>query len=123
MNIRRGYSDSKLIQHLQQGPRAKFDEDNLDNFLPKFLIKDMNTKDEKKVESTKANNKEYELDMEDFDKCKTIFDTNESEDLNEYLKQLSIKEVKIIKYNFRISILKLIIDRSFHEVNFIQMLI
>ena len=89
MSIRKGYSDSKLIQHLAQGPKSKFDDDNLDNFLPKFLIKDMNTKDESKLIS-----KDEELDVNEIDN-KSIFDRNESENINEYLRQMSIKEVKL----------------------------
>ena len=45
MTQRRGNSDSKLSHLL----RPKFDEENVDNFLPKFLIKDMNSKDEGKI--------------------------------------------------------------------------
>ena len=83
MTIRRGYSDSKLTQVL----KPKFDEENLDNFLPKFLIKDMNHKDASKKQ--KAEN-----DLNENEKHRSIFDASEEEDLNEYLRHLSIKEVR-----------------------------
>jgi hypothetical protein len=82
MSVRRGNSDSKLTQMIKH----RYDEDSLDNFLPKFLIKDMNTKDELKNIN----------DHPEIEKKRSIFDTKEQDDMNDYLKNLSIKEVYII---------------------------
>jgi hypothetical protein len=78
MSIRRGNSDSRLTTLF----KPKLDEDNLDNFLPKFLLKDL--RDERK------------LLKEDFDVTEekgTIFEPNDTEDISECLKRLSFKEV------------------------------
>ena len=78
MSVRRGNSDSRLTKLF----RAKVDEDNLDNFLPKFLLKDL--RDEKKT---------MEEDLYITDEKGTIFEPHETEDMSEYLKHLSFKEV------------------------------
>ena len=96
MTQRRGNSDSKLSHLL----RPKFDEENLDNFLPKFLIKDMNSKDEGKI-------LKEEIEINEEERMATIFEPNEIDDVSEYLRNLSFKEVIIIfNFVYRISILK-----------------
>jgi|LauGreDrversion4_2_1035121.scaffolds.fasta_scaffold1757298_1 hypothetical protein len=82
MNIRRGYSDTKLTQKL----KPVFDEENLDNLLPKSLLKDLNPKEEGK-------RMKEEFDFLEGDKNRTIFDPHEEDDLADYLRHLSMKEV------------------------------
>jgi hypothetical protein len=83
MSVRRGNSDSKLFKLY----RAKVEEDNLDNFLPKFLLKDL--RDEKKT---------IEDEFEMAEEKGTIFEPHETEHVSEYLNQLSFKEVIICIY-------------------------
>ena len=78
MSVRRGNSDSRLTKLF----KPKVDEDNLDNFLPKFLLKDL--RDEKKT---------IEDDFDVSEEKGTIFEPHETEDMSEYLKHLSFKEV------------------------------
>lgn len=86
MSVRRGNSDSKLSKLF----KPKVEDDNLDSFLPKFLLKDL--RDEKK-------SIEEEFDMAESEDKGTIFEPHETEDVSEYLSQLSFKEVyKIIIY-------------------------
>jgi hypothetical protein len=85
MNTRRGYSDTKLTQKL----KPVFDEENLDNFLPKSLLKDINPKEEGK--RMKEN-----LDQIDGERHKSIFEPHEEEDLADYLRHLTFKEVLCI---------------------------
>jgi hypothetical protein len=82
MSVRRGNSDSKLSKLFKS---KRVEEDNLDNFLPKFLLKDL--RDEKK-------SIEDEFDV--IEDKRTIFEAHETEDVSEYLNQLSFKEVIII---------------------------
>ncbi len=77
MSVRRGQSDSKLSKLFKEK-----EEVNLDNFLPKFLLKDL--KDEKKS---------VEDDLDVLEEKGTIFEPYEAEDVSKYLNQLSIKEV------------------------------
>ena len=84
MNIRRGYSDTKLTQKL----KPVFNEENLDSFLPKSLLKDINP-----IEEGKRGKEEF--DYIEGEKCKSIFDKNDDDDLTEYLRHLSIKEVSL----------------------------
>jgi hypothetical protein len=86
MSIRRGYSDSKLTQIL----KPKFDDENLGNFLPNFLLKDI--KEDSKQPKQKLKNEE-DVEIFESEKYRMIFDSNEEEDLNDYLQHLSIKEV------------------------------
>jgi len=78
MSIRRGNSDSRLTKLF----KLKLDDENLDNFLPKFILKDL--KDERQ---------HLKDDLYVTEEKGTIFDPNETEDISEYLKHLSIKEV------------------------------
>lgn len=78
MTVRRGYSDSKLSRLL----KPKVDED-LNNFLPKFLVKDIGKKDESEASGT-------------------IFEPNEAVDVGYFLEQMSFKDVryKFFKYYY-----------------------
>ncbi len=82
MNIRKGYSDTKLTQIL----KPVFDEENLDNFLPKSLLKDINPKEE--VKRIKEDVIQIEGVLH-----KNIFEPHEEDDLADYLRHLSLKEV------------------------------
>jgi hypothetical protein len=96
MTVRRGYSDSKLTQIL----KPKLDEENLNNFLPKFLLKDISNKDQAKVQKEIPENVENE-------KIKNFFESFEDDDTHDCLNQLSIKDIKEVSsfLNIRISII------------------
>ena len=81
MSIRKGYSDSKLNQTL----KPKFEDENLGNFLPNFLLKDM-----KEDPNPKGEREMFDPEKE---KYRMIFDSTEEEDLSEYLNYMSMKEV------------------------------
>jgi hypothetical protein len=93
MNIRRGYSDTKLTQKL----KPVFDEENLDSLLPKSLLKDLNPKEEgKRIKE--------EFDFIEGERNRSIFEPHEEDDLADYLRHLSMKEVR----NLNLKILNLI---------------
>lgn len=82
MSIRRGFSDTKLTQKL----KPVFEEENMDSLLPKSLLRDINPKEEgKRIKG--------EFEIIEGEKSKSIFEPHEEDDLTEYLKHLSLKEV------------------------------
>jgi len=87
MSIRKGYSDSKLNQTL----KPKFEDENLGNFLPNFLLKYMK-EDPNSKQKIKDEGRTEIFDPEK-EKYRMIFDSNEEEDLSEYLNYMSMKEV------------------------------
>lgn len=89
MTVRRGYSDSKLNQIL----KPKLDEENLNNFLPKFLLKDISNKDQAKVQKENPEHNENE-------KGKNFFESFEDDEAHDYLNQLSIKDFKEVSSLF-----------------------
>ncbi len=78
MSVRKGNSDTRLTKLF----KPKVEEDNLDNFLPKFLLKDLK-EDKRSID--------YESDMNE--EKGLIFEPHETKDVSENLKYLSIKEV------------------------------
>jgi hypothetical protein len=83
MSVRRGESDSKLSRLL----KSKIDDDSsLGNFLPNFLLKDINAKEEAKMKN--------DLDLKEEEKS-NIFESREEDDVNNYFHFLNVKDVSI----------------------------
>lgn len=81
MTVRRGYSDSKLSKLLK--PREE--EEGLDHFLPGFLLKDMNPQDEAE---------KLRIEIEEENNCNNFFESSDNDDVNFYLSNLSMDDMK-----------------------------
>lgn len=81
MNLRRGYSDSRLVQH-----KPKIDEGGLDSFLPQFLLDDVDHHEEQQLKD----------DLHDDLKYSNFFDADEDTSHYQIFKQSAEAAVKFV---------------------------
>jgi hypothetical protein len=86
MNVRRGYSEKNLHKVLKN---KEEENNNFENFLPSFLMKDIYT-----AEEENDKNDLFTLD-EDNTNYSTFFESNEDDKLLKILENIKMEEVKL----------------------------